>query len=420
MAISGFCSWLRMAAATSRRSRKGQNRSLSRRVLFLTPESPFPVLGGGAQRIASLMEYASHRGASVDLLTFAPCTPPPGAVSRCWHIPLPANGRSLPARVLRNAGRFVRGVPPLIDRLSGFESQIAAALAGHRYDVIFVEHFWLGPYVDLLRGFGDAVICDLHNVESEFFHSLSRAEAWPSNVAHRRFAGLSEQLERRYLPRYTHALVTSERDAERVARLAPGLAVTVFPNTIPWRPLPEVDPERTLVFSGNLEYHPNQQAVGWFAREMWPQLQREDAGLRWRLVGMNPDAVRGLVAGLDRVELTGAVEDAVTEIARGAVAVVPLLAGSGTRVKILEAWAAGTPVVSTRIGAEGLPGRDGDHYLLADSAPEFLAAVRRLLQDESLATRLRTTGRLLYEETFHRSAAWGHLDRSRILGDCAK
>jgi glycosyltransferase involved in cell wall biosynthesis len=378
------------------------------------------VLGGGAQRIASLMEYAAHHGAAVDLLTFAPCSPPPGAVDRCWHIPLPANGRSLPARVLRNAGRFVRGVPPLIDRLSGFESQIAAALQGQRYDVIFVEHFWLGPYVDLLRSFGESVICDLHNVESEFFHSLSRAEAWPGSLAHRRFAGLSEQLERRYLPRYSRALVTSERDAERVAGLAPGLPVTVFPNTIPWRLLPQGSRERVVVFSGNLEYHPNQQAVAWFGREIWPGLRKDDAGLRWRLIGMNPEAVRGSVAGLDRVELTGAVEDAVAEIAKGAVAVVPLLAGSGTRVKILEAWAAGTPVVSTRIGAEGLPGRDGEHFLLADSAPEFLAAVQRLLQDEALATKLRATGRLLYEETFHRSAAWKHLDRSRILDDCGK
>jgi glycosyltransferase involved in cell wall biosynthesis len=363
------------------------------------------------------MEYAAQRGAAVDLLSFAPCAPPAGAVDRHWHIALPANGRSLPARVLRNAGRFVRGVPPLIDRLAGFESQIAAALVGQRYNVIFVEHFWLGPYVDLLRGYSEAVICDLHNVESEFFHSLSRVEPWPGRWAHQRFARLSEQLERQYLPRYTGALVTSERDAARVAALAPGLPLTVYPNTIPWRALPEAGRERIIVFSGNLEYHPNQQAVAWFARSVWPALRKSEPGLRWRLVGMNPQAVRGSVEGLEQVETTGAVDDAFAEIARGAVAVVPLLAGSGTRVKILEAWAAGTPVVSTRIGAEGLPGRDGEHYLLADSAEDFLVAVRRLLQDETLSCRLRSAGRLLYEETFHRAAAWKHLDKSRILGD---
>lgn len=363
------------------------------------------------------MDYASQRGASVDLLSFTPCTPPPGAINQHWQLPLPANGRSLPARILRNAGRFLRGVPPLIDRLAGFESQIASALEGQRYDVIFVEHFWLGPYVDLLRRFAGTVICDLHNVESEFFHSLSRAEPWPGRIAHQRFARLSEELERRYLPRYSSALVTSEQDAARVAGLAPGLALTVYPNTIPWRPMPEAGRERMVIFSGNLEYHPNQQAVAWFARSMWPELQKSEPDLRWRLVGMNPEAVANSVSELDRVEMTGAVEDAFAEIARGAVAVVPLLAGSGTRVKILEAWAAGTPVVSTRIGAEGLPGRDGEHYLLADSPSNFLAAVRRVLQDETLATRLRASGRLLYEKTFHRAAAWEQLDKSRILGD---
>ena len=388
---------------------------MPRRVLFLTPESPFPVLGGGAQRIASLLEYAAARGAAVDLLTFAPCTPPPGAVARCWHVALPANGRSLAARVLRNAGRFLRGVPPLIDRLAGFESQIATALAGERYDVIFVEHFWLGPYVDLLRGYGDRVVCDLHNVESAFFASLSRAEPWPGRLLHQRFARLSEQLERHYLPRFSAALVTSEQDAARVAGLAPGLPLTVFPNTIPWRELPAGARERTIIFSGNLEYHPNQQAVAWFARSVWPALQRAEPGLRWRLVGMNPQAVQGSLAGLDGVERTGAVDDAFAEIARGAVAVVPLLAGSGTRVKILEAWAAGTPVVSTRIGAEGLPGREGEHYLLADSPADFLAAVRRVLTEEALAARLRAAGRHLYEQTFHRAAAWRRLDEARLL-----
>jgi glycosyltransferase involved in cell wall biosynthesis len=84
-------------------------------------------------------------------------------------------------------------------------------------------------------------------------------------------------------------------------------------------------------------------------------------------------------------------------------------------VKILEAWAAGTPVVSTRIGAEGLPGREGEHYLLADSPADFLAAVRRVLTEEALAARLRAAGRHLYEQTFHRAAAWRRLDEARLL-----
>ena len=94
----------------------------------------------------------------------------------------------------------------------------------------------------------------------------------------------------------------------------------------------------------------------------------------WRLVGKNPRAVRRFTAGDPRIEVAGEVEDAVEELARAEVAVVPLLAGSGTRLKILEAWSAGVPVVSTTIGAEGLPVRDGEHLLLADGAGAFAAS----------------------------------------------
>lgn len=385
------------------------------RVLFVTPEAPFPILGGGSQRIASLIEYARHSGAEVDLLTFSPC-PASAAIRYKWEIPLPPNGRSLRARVMRNAGRFLRGVPPLIDRLAGFEAQIQRALAGQHYDAILVEHFWLAPYVDVLQKFGTRVICDLHNIESEFFRSLTCSSGLLSGVMHTRFARLSEQLERSLLPRYTGVLVTSEADAKCVARLAPSLNICIFPNTIPWLEIPHLDRKREIVFSGNMEYHPNQQAVSWFYRQIWPAL-REEKDLRWRLVGMNPHAVAAIAARDGRIEVTGAVCDAIPEIARAQVAVVPLLSGSGTRVKILEAWAAGTPVVSTRLGAAGLPVRDGEHLLLADTPEAFSAAVKRILQNQALADQLRAAGRALYERQFHREAAWRMLDASGILGE---
>src|SRR5205814_366800 len=109
-------------------------------------------------------------------------------------------------------------------------------------------------------------------------------------------------------------------------------------------------------------------------------------------------------------EVQGQVEDAVRELARAKLAVVPLLVGSGTRVKILEAWAAGLPIVSTTVGAEGLPVCDGEHLLLADSAFAFTAAVSRLLACPSLGVKLGMAGRLLLEKEFTWEAAWRKLD----------
>jgi glycosyltransferase involved in cell wall biosynthesis len=104
------------------------------------------------------------------------------------------------------------------------------------------------------------------------------------------------------------------------------------------------------------------------------------------------------------------VDDAVRELARARVAVVPLLAGSGTRFKILEAWSAGLPVVSTTIGAEGLPARDGENLLLADGGPAFADAVTRVLEDTNLRRQLGQAGRALLEKEFTWDSAWEKLD----------
>src|SRR5207244_2804424 len=108
-----------------------------------------------------------------------------------------------------------------------------------------------------------------------------------------------------------------------------------------------------VVFSGNLEYHPNVEAVRWFRREIWPRVRAHFPKLEWHLVGRNPQTVRRWIAGDDRIVVTGPVENAVESLGPAKVCVVPLRSGSGTRFKILEAWAAGRAVVSTTLGAEG-------------------------------------------------------------------
>jgi glycosyltransferase involved in cell wall biosynthesis len=113
------------------------------------------------------------------------------------------------------------------------------------------------------------------------------------------------------------------------------------------------------------------------------------------------------------------VQDAIAELARAKVAVVPLLAGSGTRLKILEAWAAGLPVVSTRLGAEGLPVEDGRHLLIADTAAGFAEAVSHLLENADLRDCLGRAGRSLLEAEFTWERAWRCLDwASAGLGKC--
>jgi glycosyltransferase involved in cell wall biosynthesis len=232
------------------------------------------------------------------------------------------------------------------------------------------------------------------------------ARAW----AHRVFSRAARKLERTWLPRFSEVLTASESDAERARAIAPGARVTVYPNALPLSPLPARGNEDAIVFSGNMEYHPNISAVRFFRREVWPLLRERWPGLVWRLIGKNPEAVRRYTSGDARIQEQGQVDDAIGELARAKVAVVPVLAGSGTRLKILEAWAAGVPVVSTTLGAEGLGARDGESLLLADGGPAFAEAVSRLLASTELKERVGAAGRLLLEREFIWEAAWKKLD----------
>jgi polysaccharide biosynthesis protein PslH len=378
----------------------------SSKCLFFAPESLYPAVGGGAMRGASLLEYLAARY-TVDAIAFrendAPLAIP--AARDLLILDLPRHSKHPAARAARNLRRFAANRPPLLDRFSGFDRRIAEWLHGRHYDVAVVEHFWCAPYCDVLRPHVSRMVLDLHNIESELTRTTANAAFGPVRVLHRRFATAYEQLERRWLPRFDDVLVTSQADAGRIR--AP--RITVYPNTIPRVAEPSLNlRDHAVIFTGNLEYDPNIGAMEWFSREVWPLIHRADPALQWRIAGRNPQAVPRSAARAPNVRILGAVSDAIAEIARAKVAVVPLLAGSGTRFKILEAWAAGTPVVSTRIGAEGLDATPGEHLLVADTAVDFAKAVLRLIGDpRSIAAK----GRALYLERYTTEAGWEALER---------
>jgi len=387
---------------------------MSSQALFISAEAPYPLVGGGAFRSASLLNFLARHYAVVDVIVFREpraADPrqhlPPGLARRLHVLELPANSRHALARAARNARRLVRRVPPLLDRFAGFGDRIAAAVRGQHYEIAVIEHFWCAPYREQAAAVSDTTILDLHNIESVLHESSARAENGPRAVAHRAFRNICRALEEEWLPRFTYLLAASEEDARRLREISPGSSVLVYPNSIPLTPLPARQAEDdAVVFSGNLEYHPNISAVRYFRKEIWPGLRARWPGLVWRIIGRNPQAVARIVSGDHRIQLSGPVDDAVPELARSKVAVVPLLAGSGTRIKILEAWAAGVPVVSTPLGAEGLTGCGGEHLLLADSPGSFQEAVSSLLASRALRERVGRAGRYRYECEFTWEAAW--------------
>ena len=167
--------------------------------LFLAPEAPYPMAGGGALRSASLLEYLA-RHYDVDVIVFRqPGAPDPaslfptGTARRVTVVDLPANRRGAAARALRNAGRVVRRIPPLVDRFAGFSAKVARALGGTRYDLGVIEHSWCAPYLEQLSAVCTRTVLDLHNVESVLHGRCALAESRGAATAHRVFQRASQE-----------------------------------------------------------------------------------------------------------------------------------------------------------------------------------------------------------------------------------
>jgi glycosyltransferase involved in cell wall biosynthesis len=316
--------------------------------------------------------------------------------------------------MLRNLDRCRRGAPPLNDRFAGFAPQIGDFLRGRQYDLALIEHFWCAPYWEQVAPHSQRTVLDLHNIESVLLARQAELRGFAAAAVLRRFEDAARRLENQWLPRFSGVLAPSIRDAELVAAVIGRERVHVYPNALPLVAEAKVREEHVIAFSGNLEYDPNVDAVRYFRSRIWPQLRSRWPKLVWRLIGKNQKAVVRFLSGDSRIQLTGPVENAVGALAAAQVAIVPLRAGSGTRVKILEAWAASRPVVSTTLGAEGLQATDGEHLILADGPEEFAAAVTRLLESEELRKRLGRAGRRLYERDFTWEAAWSRLAEAGI------
>lgn len=391
------------------------------KTLVLAPEVPFPVIGGGALRTASILHYLACRS-DVDLVVFQqpgavhPAERvPAGLIRRLYVITLPFHSRGGFSRAARNLKRLVSGTPPLIDRFAGFESRVAAFAGLEKYEIGLVEHFWCAPYQRVLAPRCNTTVLDLHNIESLWHERCGAVEQPPVRLAFQRFAKACRRLEREWLPRYSTVLTVSENDAAAAAELSPRANIAMYPNTIPWEAAPSKEKMHAVVFTGNIEYRPNRTGLDWFCREIWPQVRELAPHAEVWIAGMNAGQARTLWAGVPGLRIFSDYEDAVGLIASAKVAVVPIRAASGSRFKILEAWAAGVPVVSTTIGAEGLSAEHGRNIVIADDPEPFARAVSRLLSDDELRVRIGAEGRSLFEAEYTWEHGWAHLNRILTL-----
>ncbi len=270
--------------------------------------------------------------------------------------------------------------PAVLYRSRALSSRLSRWAAREQPAWVVAQSYHVAPAV---AGRGPRVWVDFHNVDSEIWQRMGESAASAAGRALARWqAPRVERMERRILRAVSGASCVSERDARALSAFG-GVIPLVVANGVDlaryaFRAQPSS--EELIFFVGDLSWPPNAEGVAWFCSQVWPLLARLRPSARVEILG------RGGTGSLERgagagISFLGEGGDTRPRWARAAVAIVPLLAGGGTRLKILEAAACGVPVVSTRVGAEGLEFASGSEILIARSAEEFAGAVAGLLAD---------------------------------------
>jgi glycosyltransferase involved in cell wall biosynthesis len=379
------------------------------RVLFLTPQYPYPPEQGAALRNYGLVRGIAERHA-LTLLTFAG-TPLPGddpLAAACRRVV----GVAVPERTQGDRLRTLLTTtdPDMAHRLRSpaFSEALRALLSEERYDIVQVEGIELAPYaLEIAEWLGEErprIVFDDHNVEyllqrRAVATDLGRPERWPlalySVAQWRRLL----RLERRICRLADAVLVVSEEDGIALRRPMPSLNPVVIPNgldTDAYRPheaptMPMAHP--AVLFTGKMDYRPNVDAMLWFHAEVWPLVREAEPGAHLYVVGQSPHARLRPLGEDASVTVTGYVPDTMPYFRGADLYVAPFRMGGGTRLKILQALAAELPLVTTTPGAEGIALVDAVHARIADGAADVAGALVRLWRDRAEARRLAAAGR---------------------------
>ncbi|HEU5317195.1 MAG TPA: glycosyltransferase, partial [Chloroflexota bacterium] len=391
------------------------------RLLFVTPQLPWPPSQGTALRNYHLLDAAS-RAHAVDLLSFGEEPAPAELRGVCGRIEVVPSPRRTSVDRARD---LAMGWADMERRLwsPAFARRLEQLLAEGRYDVVQLEGFevagyLLGPAALRREAHDDSrllprIVFDDHNAEYELQASAARIDArrmrrWPRAAYSAVQARRIRRREALYACAADACLAVSAEDAAALERIAPGVRPVVVANgvdcSLPAERAPAAAP--TVLFSGKLDYRPNVDACEWLVREILPPVRQAVPGVRVVLAGRDPaPAVRSLAG--PGVEVTGALSDALLAQwrAQAWAYAVPMRMGSGVRFKVLEAMAARVPLVSTSLGVSGTGAEHMRHALVSDDAEGFARQLIEVLSDPARGAALADASRRLAEEAHD----WRHV-----------
>jgi sugar transferase (PEP-CTERM/EpsH1 system associated) len=311
-------------------------------------------------------------------------------------------------RGIRQLGNYLRhlasGLPFTVSKYCTpqVKRELELLLEKETYDILICDFAFTAGAIPWQASCPKIVFT--HNVEAQIWKrhfDVAQNPLWKvvAGLEYRR----TSRFERECLEKADHVLTVSEQDRDFFAQfIAPEkiTAISTGVDTDFFRPSADFEQPHSLIFTGSMDWMPNQDAIFYFGREILPRVRAELADLSVHVVGRSPSTrLRSFGERIGMV-ITGRVDDIRPYVQRAAVYIVPLRVGGGTRLKIFEAMAMGKAVVSTSIGAEGLPVTHGVDILLADTAEDFAQAVLQLLRSNEERKRLGAAARALVEKKY--------------------
>lgn len=390
------------------------------KILFLTQVLPYPLDAGPKTRAYYTLRHLAQDH-EVTLVSFVRSTDTAEAVRHleqfCAAVHTVPMLRSRPRDAVQLALSLLLRRPFIIqrDQAPAMARTISRCMADGGYAAIHADQLWMASYALAARrsragAHPPAIVLDQHNAVYRIPERMAAAER---NPLVRAVMKLEARKMARYevatCPQFDRVVWVIEGDHEAVAAKSEGgwmripcsAIIPICGDPEATRPVARKAGARRVVFLSGLHYPPNAQAALWFAEHVFSEVLRRAPEAVYTVIGKDPPRAR-LAAAVPAhsLDVTGYVRDLQPYLEETAAFVVPLLAGGGMRVKIIDAWQWGLPIVSTTIGAEGIEIMPGENILIADAADAFARATAELVNDSTMQARLARAGRQWVEQRY--------------------
>jgi polysaccharide biosynthesis protein PslH len=382
------------------------------KILQLTRKVPWPYVDGESLAVRFMVKGMNKAGVSWDILAMN-TTKHQVDREQATDI-LKADYRDIDFVEIDNRLKLIPLIKNLIANRSyhisrfvseAYREKLIQKLRDNQPDIVQLESLYLAPYIDTIREYSDAkIVLRAHNIEWQIWERVAESTSNPVKKLYLNIAWKQlKRFETETLRKIDALVPISRLDEAAFNSMGYTGPVFYFPIGIDTRffdyRLPDFSRPLMLHFIGSLDWIPNIEGITWFVNEIWPKIRTLFPNTGLRIAGRNTPPEIYQLAG-NGVEVVGEVADAIAYVQAGQVSIVPLLSGSGMRAKIIEAMALGSIVISTSIGAEGIPATHRESILFADTGQEFADALSFIQRNPDKAAEMSLKARRLVEEHF--------------------